>query len=128
MAFVRWRGHCAQLLTTVYEQGRSRQILLANLHGAYAVSPSLQEAITAQFPSISVDWARINRALALGPPGTPTPSPQQESWLGVAEALRTWAEQAADWPSDRRDLLAAAAVLTSWHAREEQSQIRSHDT
>ena len=31
MAFVRWRGNCAELLATVYENGRSRQILLANL-------------------------------------------------------------------------------------------------
>lgn len=31
MAFVRWRGRCAQLLATVYDHGASHQVLLAHL-------------------------------------------------------------------------------------------------
>ena len=127
MAFVRWRGQCAQLLATVYDHGRSRQILLANLQGAYAIAPSLQQEITTRFPTLSIDWTAVNRTLALGPPGTPPPTPRQRTWLEVAEALRTWADQHAVFPSERQDLLAAATVLTQWHARAERSQILSHD-
>jgi hypothetical protein len=36
MAFVRWRGCSAQLLATVYENGRSKQIVLARLPEFYA--------------------------------------------------------------------------------------------
>ncbi len=42
LAFVRWRGNSAQLLATGYDQGRSRQILLANLHGAYATTAFIE--------------------------------------------------------------------------------------
>lgn len=42
MAFIRWRGYSAQLLASVYENGRIRQVLLANLSGAYFVHESIQ--------------------------------------------------------------------------------------
>ena len=41
MAFVRWRGNCAQLLATITVEGRPRHQLLANLHGAYRTTPRL---------------------------------------------------------------------------------------
>ncbi len=41
MAFVRWRGNCAQLLTTITVDGRPRHRLLANLHGGFATMPTL---------------------------------------------------------------------------------------
>lgn len=52
MAFVRWRGTCAELLATVYENGRSRQILLANLPGPYA-SLGTRLQVTKEHPDIS---------------------------------------------------------------------------
>ena len=39
MAFVRWRGNS---VTTLYDQGRSRQVRLACLGGAYYVWPEVQ--------------------------------------------------------------------------------------
>lgn len=41
MAFVRWRGNSASLLTTVYDQGKSRQVLLARLGSGYTVPRSV---------------------------------------------------------------------------------------
>ena len=38
MAFVRWRGNSADLLTTVYQEGRSRPVRLAELGGAYTLT------------------------------------------------------------------------------------------
>lgn len=74
MAFVRWRGTCAELLATVYENGRSRQILLTNLPGPY-VSLGTRLQVTREHPDISVDWLAVDRALARGPNAVRTPEP-----------------------------------------------------
>ena len=68
MAFVRWRGNSAELLTTVYDQGRSRQVRLACLGGAYVVAPEIRDRVADHFPGIRVDWEAVDRALAEGPP------------------------------------------------------------
>ncbi len=128
MAFVRWRGPCAELLATVYDRGRSRQILLANLHGAYDVSLSLQETIMQRWPGLTINWSAINETLALGPPSTPAPTPKQRTWLDVANLLRCWADAEARYPQERRDLYTAADILTVWHAQQQQEQTRLHDT
>ena len=44
MAFVRWRAGCAQLLASVWEDGRPHQILLTNLPGYAAPWPCLPRA------------------------------------------------------------------------------------
>ena len=64
MAFVRWRGNCAQLLATLSVQGHSRQICLANLEGRYAVPDWIRMRVQDEHPAIRVDWERIDRALA----------------------------------------------------------------
>ena len=80
MAFVRWRGNCAQLLATITVEGRPRHQLLANLHGAYRTSPRLWAQVATEFPTMVVDWAAVDRALAVGPPhATPPPPPQLKS-------------------------------------------------
>lgn len=68
MAFVRWRGNSAELLTTLYDQGRSRQVRLACLGGAYSVDPLVRATVAERFPAIRVDWEAVDRALAEGPP------------------------------------------------------------
>ena len=70
MAFVRWRGGCAPRLATVWDDGRPRQLLLTHLPG-YAAPVARREAIAARFPTLTVDWAAVDRALAPGPPGPP---------------------------------------------------------
>ena len=65
MAFVRWRGGCSQLIATVYEDGRSRQITLANLPDFY-VSENTKHHVAQKFPKISVDWSTVDRELARG--------------------------------------------------------------
>lgn len=122
MAFVRWRGRCAQLLATVYDHGTSHQVLLASLGGAYTVNPSLQEDIAQRWPALTIHWAVINETLALGPPGTPTPTSAQRTWLDIAHLLRQWADTEAHGPQERRDLFAVAALLTTWHAQKQQDQ------
>jgi hypothetical protein len=44
MAFVRWRGRYSQLVATVYEDGRSKKITLANLPGLYVSEATKREA------------------------------------------------------------------------------------
>ena len=75
MAFVRWRGHSAQLLTTVYERGRSRQVLLGRLPEAGGVPLHRRAAIAARWPDLRIDWAAVDRALAAGPPDAPALPP-----------------------------------------------------
>jgi len=116
MAFVRWRGNCAQLLTTVYDQGRSRQVCLANLHSGYTVPTWLRADVAARFPAVNVDWVRVEEALAQGPPGTPPLTQQAWDWLRVEQALRTWANDPALYPADADTLRAAAHVLTNRRA------------
>ena len=67
MAFVRWRGNSAALLITVYEKGRSRQVLLAALDCGYRVPAGIQAYVNEHFPDVFVDWNRVNQAMAQGP-------------------------------------------------------------
>ena len=114
MAFVRWRGNCAELLTTVYENGKSRQILLANLWTDHA-SDQIREQVARQHPEIHVDWLAVERTLARGPKAKPAPEPpltilQAENLLRtIAQELR--ADGLMPWASDR--LNSAADALTS---------------
>jgi len=123
MAFIRWRGNSAQLLATVYEAGRTRQILLTNFHGAYYAAESLQKAVAARFPSIPIDWQAVNRALAAGPPESQPITTVEWDLAMVEDALRRWAAQAS--PAEAREancLRSAAEILTHWRARAEQNR------
>ena len=117
MAFVRWRGNCAELLTTVYENGKSRQILLANLPQDYA-SDWVREQVAREHPDIRVDWLDVERALARGPKAKPTPEPpltllQAENLLRViAQELR--GDGLEPWQANR--LNHAADILSSLHS------------
>ena len=119
-AFVRWRGTCAQLLATVYENGRSRQILLTNLPNAYVLQAQ-RKAVSTRFPDIHVDWAAVDEAIARGWPG-PRPVPRAIITCAAAEhLLRSLAE--ALCPDGRMDrdatrLLDAAHVLTTVRVNE----------
>ena len=116
MAFVRWRGHCAQLLATQYEQGRSRQVCLTNLQNGYYVPEWMKDDVRSRFPQIEVDWAAVDRALAEGPPGSPSPTREQQEYAQVEQVLRQWAAEVA-FPSEADTLRAAAQVLTNLRAR-----------
>jgi hypothetical protein len=114
MAFVRWRGNCAELLTTVYENGKSRQILLANLWTDHA-DDQIREQVARQHPQIRVDWLAVERTLARGPKTEPAPD-LPLTILQAENLLRTLAQELrADglmpWAPNR--LNSAADVLTS---------------
>ena len=120
MAFVRWRGRSAELLATVYEQGRSRQVRLACL-GGHAVDPDTRADVTARFPGIRVDWEAIDLAIASGSPAERAqratngwPDDRLE-WLHLQRRLHYWAALTAKLqPADARALLTAAEVLARW--------------
>lgn len=119
MAFVRWRGNSATLLATVYEQGKSRQVLLATLGGGYSVPNYVREAVGARFPDVFVDWEKVNEAMAKGPRSAPPLTGVQLSYLEVEQRLRAWANQPiTPYPDEARQLLHAAQVLTGCRARE----------
>ena len=114
MAFVRWRGNSAELLATVYENGKSRQILLVNLPLDHA-SDMIREQVAKEHPQIHVDWLAVERALARGPKTKPAPEPPL-TILQAENLLRTIAQAFRDsglmpWVEQR--LSAAADVLTS---------------
>ena len=119
MAFVRWRGRCAQLIATVYKDGRSKKITLACLSGFY-VPGSTKLYIAENFPEIKVDWVAVDRALAQGPPGllkTSTP-PEHLDFATVENYLRRWGARAhkENLIHDGSLLYKAADVLTAWRA------------
>lgn len=119
MAFVRWRGGCSQLIATVYEDGRSRQITLANLPDFY-VSESTKHHVAQKFPKISVDWAAVDRELARGPSGSLKESTYHKhlDYAAVEHYLRQWANEAETTKrgNDVTSLRIAANVLTRWRA------------
>ncbi|MFA7078424.1 MAG: hypothetical protein WC147_08465 [Syntrophomonas sp.] len=119
MAFVRWRGGCSQLIATIYEDGRSKQITLANLPDFY-VSDSIKHHVAQKFPKISVDWAAVDRELAKGPSGSLKESTPQKhlDYADVEHYLRQWANEAetAKRGKDVTSLRIAANVLTRWRA------------
>jgi hypothetical protein len=117
VAFVRWRKNCAELLTTVYQDGRSRQVLLTVLSG-YTVPLPLRAEVARRFPGIDVDWHAVERALAKGPKERPAPV-QHMTWAEADSLLRELAETIATkrgWAQDADTLLRAAEVLTAWRA------------
>jgi len=118
MAFVRWRGYSATLLATVYEQGRSRQVLLAALGGGYRVPTGVREDVTERFPTLIIDWNAVNRAMAKGPLGSTPLTEKQLTYLDVELHLQKWAKQASPYPRESKQLLAAANVLSNWCSRE----------
>jgi len=118
MAFVRWRGNSATLLATVYEQGKSRQVLLAALGGGYSISAEVKAEVCTYFPNLFIDWEKINDAVAKGPPSGPPLKAEQLAYLEVEQRLREWADQPiTPFPDEARQLLHAAQVLTNCRAR-----------
>lgn len=120
MAFVRWRGNSAALLATVYEQGRSRQVLLAALGSGYGVPTGVREYVHERYPDISIDWDRVNEAMAKGPRSAPPLSNAQLSYLEIEQRLREWANQPITlFLGEKQQLLNAANVLSNCRGREE---------
>ena len=118
MAFVRWRSNGAELLATVYDHGRSRQVRLACLGGAYHVYDQTRAQVAQRFPDIVVDWEAVERALVLGPPAERAASGEPDhrlKWVELKHALRRWGAAAeAGEPRDAAILHAAADVLNLW--------------
>ena len=117
MAFIRWRGRCAQLLTTVYVGGRSKQVMLTNLPG-FSITEDTKHYVAEKFPDILVDWLTITRSLAAGPPHSlKEKTPTEHLDMAVVEqSLRKWASEAKVANHAQR-LYDAAGVLTEWRAR-----------
>ena len=112
MAFVRWRGNCAELLASVWDQGRSRQILLANLSAPYA-SLGVRQQVAREHPDIHVDWLAVECALARGPQFATIPDPAM-TILEAESVLRGLAQRLAPNHGMTREallLLDAADVL-----------------
>ncbi|MEM3485904.1 MAG: hypothetical protein QXI12_09815 [Candidatus Methanomethyliaceae archaeon] len=119
IAFIRWRGRCAQLLATVYRNGRSQQVTLASLPGFY-ISESTMRYVAEESPDIKVDSNAVTRALAQGPPTVlKNKVPQEHLDMALVENyLRKWAAEA-----DRQNLVDCATclyktanILTDWRA------------
>ncbi len=124
MGFVRWRGRCAQLLATAYEDGRSKQVTLARLSEFY-VPESTKRDVEKKYPDVKVDWEKISRSLARGPPDI-MKSKIPDKHLDMAEVenyLRAWAAEAID-KNDSNSLNLAASVLTKWRAELYQANER----
>lgn len=119
MAFVRWRGNSAELLTTVYEKGRSRQVRLACL--GHAVRLEDRAEVAAHFPDIRVDWEAVELTLAIGPPAAQAaraanawPNDRME-WLHLQRRLHYWAALTQRLrPAEAQRLRNAATVLAQW--------------
>ena len=94
MAFIRWRGRCAQLLATVYVDRRSKQITLTNLPNFY-IPEATMNYVAEKFPDVLVDWVTVTRLLAEGPPNIlkeKTPA-EHLDMAEVEQHLRKWADR-----------------------------------
>lgn len=123
MAFIRWRGRCAQLLATMYVDGRSKQIILTNLPD-FNVSEATMRYVTEKFPDVKVDWVTVTRMLAEGPTNilkekTPT---KHLDMAEVEQYLRKWATE-TKVAKHAQCLNAAAGVLTEWRGRFYQENV-----
>lgn len=117
MAFVRWRGNSASLLATVYDEGRTRQVLLAPLGCGYRVPTGVRELVAERFPNIFVDWESVNQTMEKGPSGAAPLTTKQLSYLEAEQSLRVWGELPNTLPGERQQLLAAATVLSEWRSQ-----------
>lgn len=117
MAFIRWRGRCAQLLATIYEDGRSKQITLLSIPG-FHISEVEKQQVTRKFPDINVDWVAIAITLAQGPPGMlKTTTPKEHLTMSEVEHyLRKWSQESMT-AKEAYHLGAAASILTEWRAK-----------
>jgi len=112
MAFVRWRGKCAQLLTTIYSDKGSKQVTLANLPD-FHVTKGIKNEVEQKYPGINVDWIKVARMLAKGPANTQkekTPDKHQDM-AEVESRLRTWAAETGETVVANRLNFAADALL-----------------
>lgn len=120
MAFVRWRGRSAELLATVYEHGKSRQVRLTCL-GGRGVSSETRAYVAERFPGTRVDWDAVELVLSRGSPWEQAEAAARGwpndplEWLHLQRLLHYWAAltQKAQ-PDDGRCLRAAAEVLARW--------------
>jgi len=116
MGFIRWRGRCAQLLATIYVDGRSKQVTLAKLSDFY-VPDTTKRDVEEKHPDIKVDWTKLARSLARGPSDAMKVR-TSDAHLDMAEVencLRMWASEADK--ADSNSLYIAAGVLTRWRAK-----------
>lgn len=129
MAWIRWRGLNAHLMTTEQRQGHSVQRYLVSLGGSYSVSASQRAAIESNYPDVVVDWAAIDEALAAGPPGArPLSAPEWDA-VHIEHQLRIWAEQAPDLlPSEREAFVRTAQALQLWRARRDGAPPKPSDS
>jgi len=118
VAFVRWRKNCAELLTTRYENGKSRQVLLLNLEYPY-VTEYQRRTVRERFPDVQVDWDKVVQALARGPAGNKAPSPMRITWARVDQVLRDLKDLAMSQgrTDDAKTLIDAADTITWWRMR-----------
>jgi len=116
VGFIRWRGRCAQLLATVYVNGRSKQVTLAKLSDFF-VPEATKRDVEEKYPDIKVDWTKLARALARGPSDImkmKTPG-EHLDMAEVENCLRVWAAEADK--TDSNSLILAAGILTKWRAK-----------
>jgi len=112
MAFIRWRGGCAQLLTTIYTDKRSKQILLTNLPN-FQVTRGTRDEVSRKYPHIKVDWVEVSKVLAQGPPKRmKVKTPEEHLEMAEVEIrLRLWADR-EEYNADSCCLRRAADALT----------------
>jgi len=73
--------------------------------------------VAQDFPSIVVDGAAVDRALAQGPATAPAATDQQMVWAATTHQLMEWATNPAYGdPQERAVLTRAADILTGWQS------------
>jgi len=105
MAFVRWRGNTAQVLASVWKDGKSTQVRVCSLPpGERTVTPGLMAVVARELPDVTIDWTSIQEALDAGPKG--------REYQEVARQLLAWSADAH--PQHSKALRDAANVLWTW--------------
>lgn len=101
MAFIRWRKNSAEILASMWKDGKSTQILVGSLlPGQRDITDGMKDRVSKDLPNLIVDWDRLQADLHAGPHG--------REYKEVATKLVNWADE---MPADDARLLRAAADL-----------------
>lgn len=110
MAFVRWRGETAQILASVWKEGKSKQVRVCSLPPEQrTITPGLKEIVAKEVPDVVIDWDEIQNQLDAGPAGG--------DYMRTAVQLAMWAMDLDLTREERGKMREVSDMLMSYALR-----------
>ncbi|MCY0892595.1 MAG: hypothetical protein OWR52_03685 [Acidibacillus sp.] len=107
MAFVRWRGETAQILASVWQDGKSKQVRVCSLPPSQrTITLGLKEIVAKEVPDVAIDWDAIQTELDAGPQGG--------DYMRIAVQLSMWAMELDTPLEDRQKMREVSDMLMAY--------------